>query len=750
MKKLIGIALIICMLLIPITAYAGITGMATTTDKTNLLSELLILTGTSTDYRLNDQMTRGEAAAFAVRLMGQELHTLANSDRYKTTAFPDVKATDWFAPYIGYCSQNGIISGDTAGYFKPYDIINEKSFIKIILSILGYNINDDYTWQGVYKKAFEIGLVTDLSYIAKTDENDSFKRLDAVNIIYNALFLPCKGSDKELFNKLIDAGIITTSEAVKLGLMTDQTVTEISELIVKDETSVTVRFNERIGSIGSIEIYETLNNDKELECQIDELSDAYLVIKTSGMTPKTDYTIVIDYIEDTEGNVQEALHGNFTGYVPVEVESDFFRIKKIEPINENSILVYFTQPLNINSEISVHYTIIEDGIIIANGAEDKLTTRVFNQDENSLLLSMKSGAFQEGVSYQLDISGELTGAYGVKLNNGFGDTMKFVAVGGKEEKFKLSEINTYSDGTLLLSFNKDINPVLAQQIYNFYLTDSDGKPMQIENTLPTGSVLFINIKDRFSKNKTYYLTINNLNDLSRKEYITETTYSVIADYDSISRISISNIDSIDNQTVVIYFSNSLDENTANDISNYSLYSRSSYTTKKPNGILFDAKQEPNKVILCFDNDNKLEGNSEYELRVSSKMKSYMGKTAGITLTSLFHASTSMKRSPNITDAVPVSTDAVKLVFDKELAFSKANLSPDNYTLEYSIQGMIIKKIPLSVLYINSKTLILKFDRLEYKLPYTLKFNTIEDYSGASFKVTGDGINYVEFELVESE
>jgi hypothetical protein len=64
--------------------------------------------------------------------------------------------------------------------------------------------------------------------------------------------------------------------------------------------------------------------------------------------------------------------------------------------------------------------------------------------------------------------------------------------------------------------------------------------------------------------------------------------------------------------------------------------------------------------------------------------------------------------------------------------------------------MNIRKVPLSVLYVNARTLVLKFDKLEYKVPYTLKFTSIVDYTGTSFKVTGDGRNYVEFQLKENQ
>ncbi|WP_252891758.1 S-layer homology domain-containing protein [Thermoclostridium stercorarium] len=188
-------------------------------EKADFLSTLKILEGSNGDYLLNEKLSRAEAATFAVRILGQNLHVLLNDDSYRkaSAVFPDVNPNHWYAPYVGYCAQAGILSGDTSGNYKPNDYITEKSFLKIILSILGYEINTDYTWNNIYKKAFEVGLVTDLSYISKEDDNTDFRRSGAVNIMYNALMLKEKKTGKELFYKLIDAEVITRAEAIKLA-----------------------------------------------------------------------------------------------------------------------------------------------------------------------------------------------------------------------------------------------------------------------------------------------------------------------------------------------------------------------------------------------------------------------------------------------------------------------------------------------------------------------------------------------------
>ena len=43
-----------------------------------------------------------------------------------------------------------------------------------------------------------------------------------VNVLYNALMLKEKSTDKELFYRLIDSNIITTAKAIELGLIEKQ------------------------------------------------------------------------------------------------------------------------------------------------------------------------------------------------------------------------------------------------------------------------------------------------------------------------------------------------------------------------------------------------------------------------------------------------------------------------------------------------------------------------------------------------
>ena len=187
-----------------------------------------------------------------------------------------------------------------------------------------------------------------------------------MNIMYNAGFEE-KASGKALFYKLIDAGIITMEEATKLNLIEDETVTEIDELLVFNQFSITILFNEDIKTIDDIKIYQANNENRELAFGIEEMKEDYVILKTEKQTPGMEYTVEIHNVADINGNIQEELYTAFIGYVQETVESGFFRIQKIEPMNEKTVKLYFTHPVNLNSENPLFYNISHESYTFASG-----------------------------------------------------------------------------------------------------------------------------------------------------------------------------------------------------------------------------------------------------------------------------------------------------------------------------------------------------------------------------------------------
>lgn len=97
-----------------------------------------LLSGTSdTTFSPNTGMTRGMFVTALGRLAG------INPDSYKTGKFTDVKADVYYAPYVNWAAQNGIVEGVTATTFAPDTNINREQMAVIMANYakrLGYDL----------------------------------------------------------------------------------------------------------------------------------------------------------------------------------------------------------------------------------------------------------------------------------------------------------------------------------------------------------------------------------------------------------------------------------------------------------------------------------------------------------------------------------------------------------------------------------------------------------------------------------
>jgi len=707
-------------------------------EKADALHLLGILADTAANSNLSERLSRAHAAAFIVRLTGKEEHVIKYADIYNITSFPDVDPTQWYAKYVGYCAKEKIIVGTVKGTFEPNGYISEKAFLRLVLSALGYVYNEDYPLEQVYTRAFSLGLVTDPSYFNRTEDNVNYTRGQAVDVLYNALKTINKNTGKEMFYTLIDEGAITREAAVKAGLIIDN-VTKIEEIKPLDFNKLYIKFNENIKPITSENIVMYANGKEAdlIECSLALLDGNEMVLYAPNRGAKTVYTIKLLNVEDEEGNIISEVSATFNGYEfkVDDVESDYFRIKRIEAINEKSIRVLFTHPINVNSEMPEFYSIYDENRLFAGGNYNDLTVKT-NSTSDGVIITLNNKVFNKNSIYTLEIEGDLISAYGVKLNDGDSDSMKFVASSESAEPFSLVEIIPYDSNTLLLNFNKEINPFLASQIYNFYITKEDGTPIKIVSSFADsvisseGNMLFINIEGNFVKNGNYILTINNLSDVSRWEYITEKSYPFTADYGSSYELTINSVYAIDNRTLEVYFSTHPDKSTVNIASYYNIRGDGYSYTANPEKVFYDANINPYMVKLYLPDSKKLVKNKDYYLAVDNRMKDFIGNPIAKNTKEYFSGTSDSVEKPVIEDAVTISSDAIKLTFNREIALDAPNILTSNYVLEYSVSGNQYRKVPLSVIYINAKTVILKFDYLtDDDISLTIKYNKLKDYFG---------------------
>lgn len=731
--KLLALCLFMtCTLSVSLPAGAA-TAAKTTQEKAQTLNAIKILSGTNGEYNLNNKLSRSEAATFIVRTVGKGNHVLEYKALYSVTPFSDVLSNQWYAPYIGYCAQFGFIS-NTPGLFKPSDYINEKDFLKLVLTALDYQENVDYTADKIYDKAYELGIISLNRYVNNYYAPPIMTRGAAVETLYAALSTNVKSGDKKLYRKLVDEGVVTAKQVVSAGLLVDSTITAIDQIKSKDIDQLEIKFNEPIVTIGEIKIYSQENNSS-VSYSIKSLSGDTLTLLTSAREAKKQYIIELIDVEDKDGVIIDKLISAFVGYEPQEINSDFFKISKIEAVNSRSLKVFFTHPITINSEVCIYYSILKDNTVIANGEQGHIKAGMLNSDKNGILLTLDSDILNNEGLYTLNISGNMISAYGVKLNSGMGDSMRFISQENEDSRFALKEIKAVDKKTILLSFNKEVNSFLAKQIFNFYLTDDKNNAIRISSTAvdATGCKVYLNLEQEVIKGNNYLLTINNLNDITKQEYITETAYALKADYGTVDMFDLTEVEVLDNQTIVACFNKPLDHETAMKLDYYTLAYYNTYTGLPIDKVLHDSDNNPNKVTLFLSKSNQLAGSSkEYELRINSSMKDYLGNKIN-TAKHYFNGTSTVRGDNALNSVVPISTDAVKVTFTREIAFGTPNILPANYTLEYTYNNISIRKVPISVMYIDAKTLILKFDTFEYDMTYKLKIANILDYTGSTVK-----------------
>ena len=119
------------------------------------LEDIQVLTGMEVikgypdgSFKPATEINRHQMATFIYRMTTGDTGNL--KDRYLSEIaaekFPDVKADDDYAGYIGYCWVNGFIAGFPDGTFRPMNKVTGYQALVMILRGMGYNNpNDNFT-----------------------------------------------------------------------------------------------------------------------------------------------------------------------------------------------------------------------------------------------------------------------------------------------------------------------------------------------------------------------------------------------------------------------------------------------------------------------------------------------------------------------------------------------------------------------------------------------------------------------------
>ena len=102
------------------------------TEAVDVMTGLGVFTGSSDGaFHPDDVLTREQAAKIICSMMG--VQTNAALLEGGSQLFTDVEADRWSAPYIAYCVEHQILTGNGNGQFYPEQPLSGAAFAKMLL-----------------------------------------------------------------------------------------------------------------------------------------------------------------------------------------------------------------------------------------------------------------------------------------------------------------------------------------------------------------------------------------------------------------------------------------------------------------------------------------------------------------------------------------------------------------------------------------------------------------------------------------
>ena len=705
MKRLSQLLIIILSLIL---MFGGISYAATTQqDQAEVLNAISILKGNEDGYNLSGKLRRSEAATLVVRMMGEESKVLGNKSAYTVSAFSDVKSSDWFSPYVGYCYKNGIILGFPDGTFKPNDYISEKSFAQLVLGVMDYKSGTDFTWDTIKRFMYDKALVSDVVCTVSSDDSINYTRGEAVTLLYNSLTKKRKGSDKTVCNQLIDKKVISESIAKKYDLIkVDQEQTAIDKVSVIDVNRIEVEFNEEVVvDANDVEIYA---NDVLLKITDFETHGDTLKIEVDDeLYDERGFELKIKKIYDENDYVINDLRKPFTGMERSEIESKLFKISKIKPVSSEMLEIYFTQPIDESAKQVLLYEIYKNGALYFEGSYKTLEIEMNSTVDNGIIFISKQYKFEDNNKYEVRIKSDLKSKYNSYLNDGHGDAYSFYGSGIVAGSFDVDKAEFIDTDNIIVVFSDLVDKESATDKGNYHLLDEDNKKISV-------NTVYLDEHDENDKYKKVILRTQDLKDyheyrlfiddvenifntLQIENYETDLGEGMMNDQE----IDLEDIEVVDRSFIRLEFDLPLDD--GSEKASISI-NNSIKISKK----IVDP-DNPRFLNLYLTKGKYLKEDKEYEITIAKKdIINIYGNTHEEEIIEEFDGVDTLREEIVIEDAHFISDSQILVAFSDYVKESTID-DETNYTFEYHINGNEKILFPGDIEVVDEKTVIINFD-----------------------------------------
>ena len=685
------------------------------------LNAINLISGDDTGFNLDGKLTRAEAATFIVKLLGQEEEVQARKALYVRSNFPDIKGDEWYAPYVGFCERNYIMSGYPDGEVKALEPLSEKAFFTMVLKGLGYD-ESDFTWDTVNSFAYEVGLINDSSYEDKTSDNTSYLRSGVVNVMYNSLNLSYKEEEKTVISNLISEGIASQTVVDEFDLVkVDEVEMAIKSIDVKSKTEVKVELTEDAQIITDDMIKLVDKNDEALQFSLTNVTSNSFVLETEEQTANTKYNLLISNLKDNQNYRYKETTKSFTGYEDPVIVSNYFVISKIVPVSIDRIDVYFTHPINSSAILPLNYSIYDGDTEFVKGGFSTLETSLVAGTNNALSIKLKTGKFDENTVYTLRAKGTTVSAYSSKLNNGKDLNKEFGVSVMPNTPMNIVNVQQVNENHVRLEFDKPVDKSIAQNTSNYRLKDVTNNleyPAAFGITV-TGEGEFedkyVDVKWlTFTKDRNYEMTVKNLQDSLNSSTISETVYPFVGQDFSENPFKVDYAVAENSNLITVYFNRPLHSDSVNAV----------VTGVSKQAMTFDP-ENPYQLKIYVNSSAGLVTGSEYNLNFVTGLKDIYGKTY-INVAYKVQGVTYSYPDVIIESAVAISKNQIKVVFDKEIS---QTTSAAKFVLEYTNSENKQSTIATQAIsFYDKKTAILTYSNDFDQNYYVLKASNIADFS----------------------
>ena len=222
--------------------------------------------------------------------------------------FTDVASGDWYAGYVNYCADMGLMSGNADGTFAPYDTVTCPQAAKILLMALGYDAEArgyvGANWdKNVLSDAAILGLLDGYEYNVNTVAPRQWLAVMLANALRNCYTYT--GDDPVRFTTLVTKEmaaadrkryILTGDKYYDLGLDPEP------ELVLLTDAYCGTKRD------GKVYAVDALLDGEIMEVNVNTDSDYTLFIDDSNMVSSNSWGLLIPYAGDEKATTNVAAY----------------------------------------------------------------------------------------------------------------------------------------------------------------------------------------------------------------------------------------------------------------------------------------------------------------------------------------------------------------------------------------------------------------------------------------------------------